>query len=198
MKIGLVRHFKVKKRKPSKWLITSDELIDWFDEYNTAEVEIGETDLMDVGWQSCYSSDLSRAVTTAKHIFSDDLEMTDKLREVKAYPLFSRRLKLPFIFWITAVRLAWICRHPSQRETKEVVKARIREAVDDILSRGEENILIVSHGGTMIYLQKELSKRGFIGPKIRMPANGKLYLFEKQKGEEYVGTNESKRDEATI
>jgi hypothetical protein len=31
----------------------------------------------------------------------------------------------------------------------------------------------------MIYLTKELSRRGFTGPKLRMPENAVLYVYEK-------------------
>lgn len=52
-------------------------------------------------------------------------------------------------------------------------------AVADRLEALKENVLVVSHAGMMIYLTKELALRGFIGPKLRMPENARLYVYEK-------------------
>ncbi|WP_269082515.1 hypothetical protein [Aneurinibacillus tyrosinisolvens] len=40
-------------------------------------------------------------------------------------------------------------------------------------------MLIVSHAALMMFMEKELLKRGFTGPKVKTAENGKLYLFEK-------------------
>jgi hypothetical protein len=55
----------------------------------------------------------------------------------------------------------------------------IKAVLDEILNQGEEDVLIVSLGALMMFMRKEMLKRGFEGPKIKRPENGKLYLFEK-------------------
>ncbi len=52
-------------------------------------------------------------------------------------------------------------------------------AVADLLEARKENVLVVSHAGMMMYLSKELARRGFVGPKVRMPENARLYVYEK-------------------
>jgi broad specificity phosphatase PhoE len=56
---------------------------------------------------------------------------------------------------------------------------RIQAVMDEILSQSEEDVLIVSHGALMMFMRKELLKRGFKGPRLKTPENGKLYIFEK-------------------
>ncbi|MDZ5471587.1 histidine phosphatase family protein [Bacillus sp. 31A1R] len=177
MKIGLVRHFKVKKDYPKKF-VTSAEMIKWFEEYNEADIETGIVELNDIIWDECYSSDLHRAEKTAQHIYSGEINRLSELREISIFPLTNRKVKLPFFIWALLVRTAWLMDHKSQMETKAHVKMRINQFLDQILPVNK-NILIVSHGALMIFMGEELKKRGFQGPKIRNPKNGQLYLYEK-------------------
>ena len=82
------------------------------------------------------------------------------------------------MFHVIMIRLAWLLNHNSQPESKDDVKKRIEIALDQILGT-EKNILIVGHGGIMLFMRKELLKRGFIGPSFKNPKNGELYVFEK-------------------
>ncbi|MBU8878383.1 histidine phosphatase family protein [Bacillus sp. FJAT-29790] len=178
MKIGLVRHFKVMHAYPEKIWITPSELTKWFKDYDASDIEEGETDLQEIEWEKCYSSDMFRAEKTASAIFDGEIIKTENLREVPAYPLVHRNIKLPYQLWAVLVRLAWLVNHPSQKDSKKSVEKRINLFLDDIISEGKANVLIVSHGALMIFMRRELVKRGFSGPRIGHPANGKLYLFE--------------------
>ena len=178
MKVGLVRHFKVKMKLP-KGLVGPDEFMSWFDAYDAAEIETGTVDLGGVAWQRCYASDLPRAVQTAEAIYRGEIKTSTALRELRAYPFFQRNIRLPFIVWGILVRIAWAIDHKSQLESQADIEKRLGTALDEILQESGDDVLIVSHGACMMTLRKELLKRGFTGPKFSTPDNGKLYLYEK-------------------
>jgi len=75
--------------------------------------------------------------------------------------------------------MAWLFNHKSQPVSKRELQTRISDTLDKILS-SKENTLIVSHGGVMMLLRKELLRRGFRGPEFKIANNGELYLFEKR------------------
>ncbi|MFC3885142.1 histidine phosphatase family protein [Bacillus songklensis] len=179
MKIGLVRHFKVKRGYPEKRFVTQKELFQWLDEYEASDIEVGETSLGSIEWKRCFASDLPRAAKTAETIYDGNIIKMKELREVQIYPLFKRDIKLPFLLYPILIRMAWLLKHKSQLERKADVEKRVKAILDDILSQSDENILIVSHGALMMFMRKELLKRGFKGPKMKTPENGKLYVFEK-------------------
>lgn len=175
MRIGLVRHFKVKIELPDKAFITRDELSTWLNEYDKADIEYGQVDLCGVSWKRCYSSDLPRALKTAENIYDGEITTLQGLREFNPMLLFSRNYKLPFLLWAVLPRIKQLV---SNRCTANY-KKQIASCLDEILSKSDEDVLIVSHGFTMIFLKKELKKRGFRGVDFKHPANGKLYIFEK-------------------
>ncbi|RLQ94326.1 histidine phosphatase family protein [Falsibacillus albus] len=179
MKIGLVRHFKVLHDQPQNKMVSQEDIMAWFAEYDQAEVKKGEVHLGDVKWECCYSSDLPRAVTTAEALFDGRIIQEPAIREIKMYPLFKRNVKLPFWGWAILLRIAWLLHHHSQLERKPLIIQRINVFLDELENSLHEQILIVGHGAMMIYMQKELSMRGYRGPAIRNPKNGRLYLYEK-------------------
>ena len=68
MKIGLVRHFKVKC--PHKTMMTSKEFREWSEKYEHAGVIKTKVNMYGTKWDVCYCSDLQRAMTTAKEVYS--------------------------------------------------------------------------------------------------------------------------------
>jgi broad specificity phosphatase PhoE len=177
VKVGLVRHFKVKRGYPNK-IVSGEELLQWMMEYDASDVEENEIDLCNVEWKGCYSSTLPRAKVTAKTTFNGDIVYLEELREVGLAPLFNRKIRLPLFVHILIIRIAWIMNHKSQPELKEEVYKRINYCLDKILEKNED-ALIIGHGGIMMFMRKELIRRGFIGPKFRRAINGKVYIFEK-------------------
>ncbi len=177
LKVGLIRHFKVERGYPNKW-VTSKDLIKWISEYDQSEVIENEIDLGDVKWQRCYCSDLSRAVKTAKKVYKDDIVYLKELREVKLSPVIRWNVRLPLLVHLIFIRGAWLLEHKSQIDRKRDVIKRINVILDKILQT-EENVLIVGHGGIMLFMSRELKKREFKGPTLKRPANGKLYIYEK-------------------
>jgi len=176
MKIGLVRHYKVNKEYPSKKWLTKEEVIQWFHEYDTAEIEYGETDLMNITWKQCYSSDLPRAVKTSEKIYQGPITQLKELREIPL-PTFKLNVKLPFLVWGILIKLSWLFNPKVKKDIKKT-EERIALFLDQVL-QGEKDTLIVSHAALMKYLRKELLKRGYEGPKYSTPDNGRLYLFSK-------------------
>ncbi|TYR81827.1 histidine phosphatase family protein [Priestia megaterium] len=182
MKIGLVRHYKVKKGLPEKQLLTIADLIRWFEEYDASDIEYGETSLGDVEWKRCFASDLPRAKKTAEHIYDGTIMTTEDLRELPLPIVFQSNTKLPFFIWVIFVRLFAVLNKKTRADIK-AAQLRIAKAVDAVLTESDEDTLIVSHAGLMKYMRKELMRRGFKGPKFRTAANGQLYLFKKKSSE---------------
>ncbi len=177
MKIGLLRHFKVSLGYPNRW-VTSKELEIWEQEYAASEIEEIPIDLDHSEWNRCYSSDISRAQKTAKKAFDGNIVLMEELREMTLYPVFKSDIRLPLWLHVTLIRLAWFMGHKSQKETKKEVVKRINKILDQAIEQGD-NVLIVGHGGIMIFMSKELAKRGFTGPKFNRPENARLYVYEK-------------------
>ncbi|WP_044748436.1 histidine phosphatase family protein [Bacillus alveayuensis] len=177
MKVGLIRHFKVTRGYPNKF-VTSDELMKWADEYDASDVEENEIDLCNIEWKRCFSSDLLRAKITAEKAFNGKIVYLEELREIKLSPFFRLNIRLPLFLHLFFIRVAWLFNHKSQLESKSDVIKRINAALDKILISNED-VLIVSHGGIMMFMRKELMRRGFKGPKFRRPDHGKLYIFQK-------------------
>jgi Fructose-2,6-bisphosphatase len=181
MNVGLIRHFKVDYRK--SFFMTSKEFKNWEENYNISGVIRKDVELMGINWDKCYSSTLIRAITTAQHVYKDDIIQNDLIRETIIDPIFKSNLKLPYWFWAISGRIAWYFNHKSQQENKIITKEKAEKFVDLLLNEarkeGTENILIVTHGFFMYSLQKELKKRSFTVKLIYSPKNGILYLYKK-------------------
>lgn len=178
MKIGLIRHYKVKRGYPNS-IVSSAELMKWVEEYEASDVEENDVDLNGIEWKSCYSSSMQRAEITARSIYDRDIIFLDELREVPLSPLFPPKLKLPLFIHLLGIRLAWWFNHPSQAVSKREVLRKINKVIDRVISENQD-VLIVGHGGVMMFMRKELIRRGFSGPAFRRPQNGVVYLFEKE------------------
>ena len=124
VRIGLVRHFEVSKPMPSGW-ITSQELAQWREEYDRAEVIPTAVELGELPWNRCLTSDLRRAYLTAEAICAGPIQRMKELREVQTVQLQTGRLRLPFQAWRWLFRLAWMTSHPSQRTAKRDFLARV-------------------------------------------------------------------------
>jgi broad specificity phosphatase PhoE len=149
------------------------------EEYDASEVEENDIDLKNIDWKRCFSSDMPRAATTAKKAFDGDITYLKELREISLAPVFSPNKRLPLKLHLLSIRMAWLLNHKSQPVSKLEIKKQLSETLDNILA-GNEDTLIVSHGGVMMFLRKELMRRGFRGPEFKIANNGQLYVFEKR------------------
>lgn len=177
MKIGLIRHFRVMKDYPKdKWFYTANEVSQWFAQYDLAEIEYSDPQIDISEWNVCYASTMSRALKTAKHLYQGEIIELDELREISA-PVYKRKMRLPFIGWALLIRFSYYFNKQTKIDIKDA-QDKIRKVIDDIMASGQEDVLIVSHAALMVYMRKELVKRGFSGPKFNIPSNGELYVFE--------------------
>lgn len=176
MKIGLLRHFKVDC--PHKRMMTSKEFREWSEKYEVSRVFKKHVEMYGIEWDVCYVSDLPRAVTTAKEVYSGNLLVDRLLREVDNAPfLHTERIRLPFELWHICGRLAWLFKSKSQPETIAGTRKRIRRFLGNIDWK-QENILIVCHGFMIFNLQMELFRLHFMGTKLKKVRNGVLYQFD--------------------
>jgi len=179
MKIGLIRHFKVLKKYPfGLKLISQSQVLQWFNEYDRAEIEPASADTGGIEWEVCYASDLPRARRTAELIFPGKIIEKEELREIKLSPIYKRDVRLPFLLWPLLIRVAWYINHKSQIALKIESLKKIKRFTEELLTSHWNNILVVSHAALMMYLRRELSRSGFKGPKFRKAQNGRLYLYE--------------------
>jgi hypothetical protein len=177
MKIGLVRHFKVKHNFPDKTLLSKADVIKWFEDYDVAGVEFKEVYLNDINWKQCYSSPLDRALNTARHIYQGEVTTVTALRELDILHRLPNRMKLPFMVWGI---LVWINSILPNRHTSEFRNGIITFIDRQLsISQSDDTILIVSHWFVMRIIRKELLKRGLSGGKFKSDDYGVLYVFER-------------------
>ncbi|RBP45121.1 broad specificity phosphatase PhoE [Roseimicrobium gellanilyticum] len=179
VRIGLIRHFEVKHPFPTGWM-TWNDLAAWREVYERTEVTPNPIDLGGIAWSRCISSDLPRAYTTAKAAFTGDILQLSELREPQLDAFRTGNLKLPYPLWKWVLRLAWMTSHSSQRNAKLSFMAKVKQVTETVLTHVQEDTLIVSHAGVMMFLRKELVKLGFAGPGFKIAENGKLYVFERR------------------
>lgn len=173
MRIGLIRHFKVKHQFPNKFLVSYDEVLKWFEVYETAEIEIQNMDMIEDNWEICYSSKSYRAHKTASSIYKGEIITHNHISELDVLPLMRIRLRLPFFIW------GIIVRHKSMSKNKitETFRINIESFVNEIIHSNKNEILIVSHGLAMLYLKKALKEKGLKGKNFLYPVNGILYEY---------------------
>jgi len=177
MRIGLLRHFPVAEPLPSGWM-TAAQLHAWRERYETSVVKPTAAVLDPSQWARCYSSDLKRAYATARALYPGEIVQTPLLREVEVAEFGTGRLLLPVQLWKWIVQAAFLTGHPSQRASRDDFMSRVQAAADLALS-AESDVLMVSHAGTMLYLRKELIRRGFHGPRFQVAEHARLYVFER-------------------
>ncbi len=184
MRIGLLRHFKV--NCPHKKMMTSREFREWSEKYEVSKVIMKKVEMYGIKWDICYVSDMPRAITTAKEVYSGNLMIDKLLREVDNAPfIHTERLKLPFGIWHICGRLAWFFKSKSQPETIDGTRKRINQFLDRI-DWSKKNILIVCHGWMIFNFQKELRKRGFRGHRLKLVKNGVLYEYVRKETEKEI------------
>lgn len=149
--------------------------------YDNADVIKNPVDLTRIKWDRCYTSDMKRAVITAREIYSGEIIKTHLLREVQIHPAIDTKEKKSYRFWIDEGNRAWDEGDSSQLESKEASIKRIRIFLDYLeeVEDKDANILLVFHIILMREFEKELKRRGYKGDFTEDPENGKLYIFEK-------------------
>lgn len=177
MRLGLFRHFPVREGYPRGWC-TSVELEAWRVRYDASAVDAGDFDLGGVSWERCVCSPLFRARETAARVFQGPVEVLEELKEAEFRAFGTGRLRLPAMGWRLLMQAAWRAGHPSQREFRDAFHQRVRRAADR-LEHGASSTLVVSHAGLMLYLSRELRRRGFRGPRLGLAEHARVYVYER-------------------
>lgn len=175
MIIGILRHFKVKLKYPRKFLISYDEVFKWYEEYGTAEVEVKKVDLLGVNWNKCYSSPLYRAAKTTESVYKNEVTVINDLKELDVLPLLNKKRRMPFLLWGLLLKIKSTQRNEITNEFENKISAFLNE----ILKDNRSNVLLISHGFVMTFIQNELKNKGFKGMNFLVPAYNKVYLHEK-------------------
>jgi broad specificity phosphatase PhoE len=179
MKLGLARHFQIPHDRFT--LLDGPGFDTWAKWYDTTEVNSRAVPLAGDAFDTCYCSDLPRAVFTANYLFKGPIEKTSLLQEVPYSGFLPRRLKLPLAFWQASSRLGWYLDHKRQSESRTQTLGRIADFLAMLTSRhGKgDRVLIVSHGFYMQFLEQELVRAGFRGNVPMRPHGGIIYPFVK-------------------
>lgn len=177
MRIGLVRHFKVNIHRAR--FMTSMDFDEYSYNYDRSDVIPNEI-VIDEEWDKCYCSSMPRAITTAKTIYHGEIVITDKLTEIPAVAGIKTKLKLPYQFWAILNRTNWGRDHVGNPEGKSKTLKRINEIMEEVLREELDDIIIVSHAGTMYEIQKILIKKGFDGERFITAKNGRLYQYKRR------------------
>jgi broad specificity phosphatase PhoE len=175
VKIGLLRHFKVKLKYPEKLIVSYDDVFNWFEKYGREEVEVKDVDLLGIDWKKCYSSPLYRAAVTTAAVYKKDVTVVNELMELDALPLLNKKSRMPFLLWGLMLKIKSTQRNKITNE----FESNISVFLNDMLKNNSDDVLIVSHGFVMTFMQKELKKKGFKGKNFLVPAYGKVYVYEK-------------------
>jgi broad specificity phosphatase PhoE len=158
--------------------MTSEEYDKYSYDYDRSDVIPNEV-VIDENWDKCYCSSMCRAVITAKTVYHGKIIISDKLVEIPSAARIKTKFRVPYHVWAVLNRASWSENHHTNPEGKKKTRKRINEIMCEILKQTDENILIVSHAGTMFEIQRILLRNGFEGERFIKPANGRLYEFKK-------------------
>jgi broad specificity phosphatase PhoE len=121
---------------------------------------------------------MKRAYMTAQTAYTGAITQTPLLREAEFHPFRTGRLQLPIRVWHWILRAAWLTAHSSQRKARDDFRERV-QAVADLLHNEESDTLVVSHAVMMMYLRRELVRRGFRGPEFKIAEHARVYIYER-------------------
>jgi len=160
--------------------MNSKQFIKWIETYNNSEIIPPNNIKKLVNWDICYSSDLKRAELTAKLLYNGKIVITKDLREIGLKNFMNTEIKLHYKIWLIIGRIIWYFSKNSQEETRYETISRARKFVDLIERSNYSNILIVTHGAFMKYLNSELKQRKYKGKTGFIPKNGQLIIYKKK------------------
>ncbi len=113
------------------------------------------------------SSDLPRALQSAKALGVDKIHSADALFREATLPHFSNgSLKLPMSGWLVILRCIWFCGYSQNGETFLAAKTRAKAAAERLimLAREFNSVLLVGHGFINYFIAKELLSNHWVGP----------------------------------
>ncbi|MCC6866078.1 MAG: histidine phosphatase family protein [Ignavibacteria bacterium] len=174
MKIGLIRHFKVNLKYPKKLLLSYNEVFEWYVKYGTADVVVKKIDLSGGDWNKCYASPLLRSEITAKSVYKGEITVLDDLKELDVLPVLKGTSPKPFLLWGLMLKIKSTKKNHITHEFEKKLSAFL----DKMLSENNCDVLVISHGFVMTFLQKKLRENGFKGNGFFIPDYNKVYIYK--------------------
>lgn len=171
MQIALLRHGKPKFPK-SGW-VSGNEFRDWLGTFNAnglSDRSLPPPELLKgVEKYSCVvCSDIGRSIESAGHLGLKEREVEDRLFREAELPHWNHSwLKLPPALWTALLRVLWLMGYSKDCESKSEAKARAERGAQKLiyLAEKEGSVLLVGHGIVNRYIAKELSAKGWAGPR---------------------------------
>ena len=178
MNIVIIRHGKVKYTW-KKWY-TAEEFDQACSDYDNSPIEEEKYSIPDTEYGNIIISGLSRTYDTAKNLqVKGKFKSTDLINEVPLKSSLNTKAKLPLWFWNISGRVQWFFNSSRQVEGRRQTRRRARRFAK-ILSKGNRDCLVVTHGFFMHTLLRELKKAGFeIGKTHSKYKNGEFVVAEK-------------------
>lgn len=174
MKVGLLRHFKVDLKYPRKLLLSYDEVFKWYEQYGKADVVVKPVDISKGSWGKCYASPLHRADVTTRSVYKGEVTVLNDLMELDILPILKGTRRKPFLLWGLMLKI----RSTQKNHITEEFEKKLSVFLDNLLAENKCDVLVISHGFVMTYLQQELRKKGFKGKGFRIPDYNKVYIYE--------------------
>jgi len=178
MKIVIIRHGTVNYNWNKRY--TSEEFDRACREYDDAPILEECYRIPDIAFQNIIISGLSRTRDTSENLHVNaEVKRTDLINEVPLYSSLDTKLRLPLWFWKISGRLEWFFNCLRQAEGRRETRKRARRFTI-ILSKGNKDCLVVTHGFYMHTLIGEMKKAGFkVGRTGLKYKNGEYVVAEK-------------------
>ncbi|NLG18335.1 MAG: phosphoglycerate mutase family protein [Fibrobacter sp.] len=108
------------------------------------------------------SSDLKRTKQSFQMLGVNEFETNELFNEARLPHGIGKSIKLPFVFWLIALRILWRFGLSSNSESYKDFTDRIKEGTDMIEENRDVNhTILMAHGFVNRFLKKELLRRGW-------------------------------------
>jgi len=190
MQIILVRHGKPEKFDKK---ITVNQLQDWVQQYNSAELDSAckpSSSLLEIAKQSyIIASDLKRSVRSAQLLCDTPSSAVihsghSIYREIDLPNLRFPSPKMSPRTWIAFLRILWLFGLSKQCESFQSVKKRAKFAVSQLeqAAQQHDSVMLIGHGLFNRFIAKVLLQQKWFGPASLGNQYWDYAVFKKQAG----------------
>ena len=148
--------------------------------YDSAPVKEIKYEIPQFGYQRIYISELSRSRSTAEVLFPEgSYTESGLINEVPLRSAFDTEKKMLLWFWNILGRFQWFMNNKRQLEGRDQTRERARQFVA-MITNGNMDCAVVTHGFFMHTLLRELKKAGFrISRSSAAYKNGEYVVAER-------------------